>query len=124
MKEDIEIKSIADPGDQSKEVVWLQANVNVDIGSYLITDSTFDSGGASNKWRHTFQFPRLVVKAGDWVGLWTKPGQQRIEERSSNQGSPFKVHHLFMNLRTSVWNATGDTARLFYQVQTQAVKKK
>ena len=31
---------------------------------------------------------------------------------------------LFMHLRTSVWNAAGDTARLFYQVQTQAVKKR
>ena len=123
MSQKLSIQSIADPGDQTKEIVWLYAWDDVNIGYYMVTDSTFDSGGPSNKWRHTYKFPDLTVPKGDWIALWTKPGQNRAEERKPDKGVPFKVHHLFMNLKSSVWNATGDTARLFCQIQTQAVKK-
>lgn len=119
----LKINRIFDPGNKDEEVVQLIASADVNLGHYMITDNTYDSsGGASNKWRHSFHFPSVTVKNGDLVQLWTKPGKDQVTDHEKDNRK-YKTHHFHMGLKTSVWNASGDIARLFYLEQTQAVKK-
>lgn len=105
----IEIISVHNRDDASKEHVLLRVTENADVGRYLLCDTTFlGSGKISNKLRHVFWFPDKKVKKGELVSLWTGTGTDT--EAKSTQG--VKVHRFYWNLAKPVWNDDKDCAVL------------
>lgn len=105
----LKITSIQNRGDAAKEYVMLEALADIDVGDYLLGDTTYlQDGSVSNKLRHTFWFPNKKVRKGEYVSLWTGKGKATLGE--TKDGSP--VHRFYWNLATAVWNDDKDCAVL------------
>ncbi len=101
----IEILGIRDPGVTNRERLVLKVLSDVDIGYYVVFDTTFtESGGVSNKVRHSYWFPDKKVQAGDLVILYTKTGAQREIYNSDSSTS----HFFYMGLDKTIWNKQKD----------------
>lgn len=113
------INSVENKGNLTNECVLLKATGTIpDLSAYIITDNTYvDPHRESNEWRHTFWFPSIAVAAGEWVRLWSKAG--RYNKIRDSQG--FVIHELYWKLGHTVWNQSGDTARLFNVSLKQAL---
>lgn len=115
----LKIIKIANTGDFKTEYVHLQAVADCDIGDFIVTDSTFGPADApSNKLRHVYFFEPTVVKAGDFVVLWTR------KEKASSQkhDSGVQQHNRFWGLQEHIWNVTGDSAVLLAAPLRQRTK--
>lgn len=107
----LKIISINNSGNLQDEHVYLKAETDCNLGDYLLTDSTYGSNEApSNKLRHVFFFPVLVVKKGEYVVLWTRKGNYSVNPATTAK-SP--QHNVFWGLQETVWNVTGDKAFFF-----------
>lgn len=107
------LREVRAPGNVKKELVFLLATDDVDLGDYIITDTTYgDDGKVSNKARHVYEFEPKVIKNGEWVALYTRAGEYQLD--STTGKNPVQVHRFFWGLGTSVWNKTGDKAYLLY----------
>jgi hypothetical protein len=75
----------------------------------MIMDTTFaDDLHISNKHRHVYWFPDKPVKKGDFIALYTRIGRNtEFDNKASSV-----THEFFWNMRTQVWNNTGDAAVL------------
>lgn len=104
----LKIIEVQGNGDFDKEYVLLKALDDCDIGRYLLADTTFTGENkVSNKVRHTFWFPDKLVKQGDYIGVWTKPGKP--DESLYNMRT---FHRFYWGLKTAIWNNNGDCAVL------------
>ncbi|WP_234401067.1 hypothetical protein [Xanthomonas sp. CFBP 7912] len=108
---DLKVHSVDGKGGLDKECVWL--SVLEDIPSlqyYVLCDTTYtDENHISNELRHTFWFPKIAAKKGDWVRLMTKDGKNT--SAANDKGST--THTLYWKLGKTVWNKDGDAAILF-----------
>lgn len=106
----LRVTRIENTGDVATEYVMLKAEKDCNMGDYLLTDSTYGSDEApSNKLRHVYFFPPKLVKAGEYVSLWTRAGSSSTGRTTNDQ----IVHRIFWGLKETVWNVTGDKAFLF-----------
>ncbi|RZJ89583.1 MAG: hypothetical protein EOO20_10555 [Chryseobacterium sp.] len=108
----LEILSIKEHGDATKEYVMLRANATIDLGNYAIVDTTFNKkGGVSNVMRHYYRFPKgHIVKKGDCISLWTCKGTNRTGLKTT-QGDP--LHRFYWGSSHAIWNdSDGDVAEL------------
>ncbi|MBA5686692.1 hypothetical protein [Rugamonas apoptosis] len=111
MSKKFKLLSVNNPGKLSSEHVWLEAIEDVDIGDYVLMDSTFGSDHqASNENRHSFLFPPKTVKQGEFVSLRTRSGEDKVFVNESKQ----VIHAIHWNHQKTVWNKDGDTAYLLY----------
>ena len=105
----IEIQSVDNKGDQTKEQVTLKVINKCDIGYYILFDSSYTKDGkVSNKVRHTYWFPNQEVQAGDYVFLFTKPGTYGTHKNKAGT----TTHNFYWNMNEPVWNDDGDFATL------------
>ncbi|OIJ41045.1 hypothetical protein [Massilia timonae] len=112
----LKIISINNTGDIKSEHVLLKAEADCNVGDYLLTDSTYGSNETpSNKLRHVFFFPILTVKKGDYVVLWTNPGNYTVGKMSNMAPQ----HNIHWGLQETVWNVKGDKAFLFTAPRAQ-----
>lgn len=114
-----QILKVKDAGDLENERVILKANKDCEISWYILFDNTYDDNGQlSNLWRHMYIFPKLSIKAGDFVWLYTKKGQK------SNRGNDSKTttHSLYWGLDETIWNHEGDMAYLVKYIDSQSIK--
>lgn len=115
----LKINSLVNKGDQNKERIWFNVVEDCDLKYYLVTDTTYTSENAiSNKLRHVYWFSSKSVKAGDYVVLHTKKGQQT--ETGNDKGT--RTHVYYWGLDRAVWNDAGDCAVLF-EVKAWMTKK-
>lgn len=105
--------------DLNNEVVWLKVLRDTDIGHYMIMDTTYiNENKISNKHRHAYWFPDKPVKKGDFVALYTKLGRNTSFENKASM----ETHHFFWNMKSQVWNDTGDAAVLINTPQWETTK--
>jgi len=117
---DVKIDKVIDYGTHDSERVLFNVVADCDLGRYMVADSTFNKEDViSNKLRHTYWFPDGNVKKGDKVVLYTKEGKNTKTDIS---GGSNKLHTFYWNLKSSVWNNTGDAAVLL-QLATWEFKK-
>lgn len=99
------------------ERVWMEAVDDVDLGNYIVTDTTYDDkGNPSNKWRHVFEFSPKQVKKGEFVCLHSKAGVNCMG-KTNDSGAP--IHRIYWGLGERVWNNTGDRAHLIFAPRNQ-----
>lgn len=105
----LHIIKVADVGDIENERVIIKAQEDCQISWYLIFDNTYNQDGTlSNLWRHLYIFPRIDVKAGDFIWLYTKKGANSQRGNDSNT----TTHLLHWGLEETIWNHDGDRAYL------------
>lgn len=113
-----QILKVKDAGDLDKERVILKATKDTEISWYILFDNTYnDDGSLSNLWRHMFIFPRITVKAGDFVWLYTKKGEKSNRGNDSNT----TTHLLYWGMDETIWNHDGDMAYLVKYIDSQSV---
>lgn len=106
-------------GSVNEEYVLLKATSDCKLKGWVIADSTFDAkGNASNKTRHTYWFQDKLVKAGEYVAVFTRTGKDTEGKMQSGQ----VCHRFYWNLGTAIWNNDGDTAVLLKSHETQTRK--
>lgn len=104
------IRYVKDHGVKDDERIILKALDNVDVGSYMLADTTYISDGEiSNKLRHTFWIPDQEVEKDDLVVIYTKEGKNSV--KSNKSGS--KTYFFYWGLNKTVWNINEDAAALF-----------
>lgn len=114
-----QILKIKDVGDLDNERVILKANKDCVISWYLLFDNTYDEqGNLSNLWRHMYIFPRLTIKAGDFVWLYTKVGENSKRGNDTNT----TTYLLYWGLDETIWNHEGDVAYLVKYIDSQSLK--
>ena len=107
----LEIISIHNHGDQTKEYVDLKATEDCDIGHYLLADTTYTKTNlVSNKLRHIYWLPDKPIQKGEFVRIFTRTGTG--EKITTPNGSI--VHTIFWGLKTPIWNDAGDSAVLMH----------
>jgi hypothetical protein len=99
------------------ERLWMKANEDVDLGDYIVTDSTYRADGTlSNKLRHVFEFPRHFVEAGQFVCLHSRAGDYELD-KTTDDGTP--IHRIYWGLDERIWNQAGDVAYLLYAPRSE-----
>ena len=116
----VKIKEIIDHGHSDERIV-LNVIEDIDIGEYLVMDTTYTKdGNVSNKVRHPYWFPDKKIKKGDLVILYSKKGTQSETKNQSGSTS----HFFFWGLDSNVWNNDGDCALLLHVNEWDAHKVK
>ncbi len=115
----IQIESVKNNGELLRERVILKASSNINIGMYMICDTTYnDDNTISNKLRNTYWFPDKNVKIGDFVVLYTGIG---TDSQYRNRAGTV-THTFYWGLGKTVWNKDRDTAVLF-EISDWAMRK-
>ncbi len=105
----LRIVAVTGKGDLLTERIVLRVVRQCNLMHYLILDSTDnDDGTISNKNRHVYWFPDLLVSPTDYLLLYTKKGTDRIF--INKQG--YRVHVFYWGLKRTVWNEDGDAVTL------------
>lgn len=114
----LKFKKIGNKG-KDNEYILFYAEGDVSLHNYLIHDDTFDSDGdISNKLRHMYRFPRISVKVGQYVALYTKKTGRYV---LGNCGTT-PCHIFYWGTNTSIFNQDGDTLYLLLISQTAKAK--
>lgn len=118
----LKFKKIGNKG-KDDEYILFYAEMNVSLHNYLIHDDTFDSDGEiSNKLRHMYRFPRIEVKAGQYVALYTqKTGLYNLGSYTSGS-IKYDCHIFYWGTNTSIFNQDGDNLYLLLISQTAKMK--
>lgn len=105
----LQISSVKDHGDLENERLVLKAISDVNVGTYIISDTTYHSDNEiSNELRHVFWIPDREVEQGDVVVIYTKSGRDKtIKNKSGNS-----THFFYWGLNRTVWNKNGDAVVL------------
>lgn len=104
------IKQVKDHGTIKNERIILQAIDNVDVGYYMIADTTYiNKDEVSNKLRHTFWMPDKIIKKDDLIVIYTKNGKDSI----NNNKSGTQTHFFYWGLEKTIWNIEEDAAAIF-----------
>jgi len=104
------IRYVRDHGVKKDERIILKALDNIDIGSYMLADTTYISDAeVSNKLRHTFWLPDQEVKKDDLIVIYTKEGRDSVKANKSGS----KTYFFYWGINRTVWNVDEDAAALF-----------
>jgi hypothetical protein len=107
---DLEIKYVKDAGNINHERIILKALKKVQVGEYMIADSTYTvDGQISNILRHIFWIPDKIIQANDLVVIYTKVGHS--SEKLNKSG--VTTHFFYWDIDRTIWNKEGDNATLF-----------
>ena len=111
----VTIREVVDFGTHDSERIVLDVNEDTDIGEYFVLDTTYTARGkVSNKVRHPYWFPDLLVVKGDVIVLYTKKGETNNKLINSGHNT---MHFYYWGLSSSVWNDDGDCALLVHADQ-------
>lgn len=96
----IRISSVQHKGELEREAVWLHAAGEENLKGYVLIRSYYrESGALSHDLVHGFWFPETVVKAGDWVLVYTKNG--RPHAGANAKGTT--THRFYLNWTHAIW---------------------
>jgi hypothetical protein len=85
----LKIESILDRGIPGKERLWMKAASSIDLGFYVVFSSRFEGSGVSSRPKHVHWWENYPVKAGDWVILYTGPGEHKTSQRRDGGANHF-----------------------------------
>ncbi len=99
----LEIRSFADAGDQSKERIILKAMTDIDVGGYAILRSGVSTSGTNptSGRKITYWFPDLEVKANDLIVLYTKKGSRSSKPMENGR----TVYFFYWGRDESLWDS-------------------
>lgn len=104
------INYVKDAGDLSNERVVLKVLDNINIGNYLIAETTYVAEGeVSEELRYVFWLPDKQVSKGDLVVVYTKEGNNKARKNKSGN----KTHFFYWGLDRTVWKKEDDAVTLF-----------
>ena len=105
------VVKVKEHGSLKNERIILKAISDVDVGSYMIADTTYiKENEVSNKLRHTFWLPDKVINKNDLVVIYTKVGKDSV----NNNKSGSKTYFFYWGLDKTIWNINEDAAAIFY----------
>ncbi|MEY8238826.1 MAG: hypothetical protein RPT25_00615 [Cycloclasticus sp.] len=106
----LSIRYVKEHGALEKERIVLKVLDNVDVGNYMLADTTYIADEeVSNRLRHTFWIPDKAAEKGDIIVIYTKPGDDFTQSNKSGN----KTHFFYWGLKRTVWNKERDAAALF-----------
>jgi hypothetical protein len=106
----LRLSEVRNPGAKN-ERVFMRATEDVDLGDFIITDTTYKSSGAvSNKVRHVYEFAKKTIKKGEYVALHSEVGTYKLDKTTDD----FPLHRFYWGLNYTIWNKEGDKAWLLY----------
>jgi hypothetical protein len=106
----LQIRSVKDHGDVKKERIVLEALGDTNVGTYIVSDTTYYSDKEiSNELRHVFWIPDKQVEGGDLVVVYSRSGKNKTEKNKNGNST----HFFYWGLDKTVWNKNGDAAVLF-----------
>ena len=95
----IQIESIANPGDLQNERLVLKAMKDVDIGDFILLHTGRRDDSPTTWVKNTYWFPNKAVKAGDLIVIYSKLGTQSEKELASGS----KAHFFYWGQRYALW---------------------
>lgn len=95
----LELRSIQDRGIADKERIVMKALSNLDVGQFAVIEAGFSNGGVNTSTGDCYWFPDKVVEEGDWVVLYTKPG----EDKEKIQKSGATAHFFYWGKNSPKW---------------------
>lgn len=101
-----------------EEYILLQTEKTINLNGYAITDQSFfdSSGKISNKFRHIYEFPSLIINEGEFIILFSGSGTNKKKEKYTDKRGSV-VHPIFWKSQECIWNDSGDKAILIkYEV--------
>ncbi|MEL4887370.1 hypothetical protein N6P31_09840 [Pectobacterium betavasculorum] len=106
----LEIRFVKGHGDLNDERIVLKALADVNVGKYIVSDTTYHSDDeVSNKLRHIYWIPDKDVEKDDLVVIYTRKGN----DKTVNNNSGNRTHFFYWGLECPVWNQKEDAAVLF-----------
>ena len=104
------VVNIEHQGDREKEVVTLAVDADCDLRSYIVANATVrPDGQLTGLFRDTFWFPSIPAKAGDYVLLFSREGENA--NLANNLGTT--SHLVFWGSDRAVWHEKDDEIMLF-----------
>lgn len=116
---DIKVVSVHGHGKADEEYVLLKVSSECELSHYALVDTTYDGVKVTDKNRHVFWFPKYLVKSGDEIVLRTAVGKNSFSTATTN-----RRHTVYWNLKSAVWNDTGDAVTLFQLADWEVTKAK
>lgn len=106
----------------AEERVMMRALEDVDLGDYIVTDSTYRKDGVvSNKARHVYEFAKKRIAAGEWIALRSRKGTYNVTTLDDDR-TP--LHLFYWGLDYRIWNEDGDNAWLLLAPQVARQSKR
>ena len=107
---DLKLIRIADRGNDNERLI-MRAVRKCNLNKYIVLDTTYDEDGTvSNKHRHVYIMPDIIVEEGDFIWLYTCDGKYHTHNNSSKT----ITHNIYWGLDVHVWNNDGDKAYLIH----------
>lgn len=107
---DLKLIAIKDVQTDDERVV-IKVLSKCNLNNYIIFDTTFTENGIlSNKHRHLFVFPNLIVNEGDYIWLYSNIGSYGTHRNISKT----ITHKLYWGMENHIWNNEGDKAYLLH----------
>lgn len=114
----IAIRGVVEPGNLEKERLVLRAEVDTDVGRFLVARNAYVAeGSVSDEIKNAFWLPDQSVEAGNLVVLYTKSGENRIRVNKDES----KTHFLYLGLEQPIWSS--DDATVLIEIATWQMKK-
>lgn len=106
----LSLLEVINDSDPDKEIVRIQVKEGGHTRGYAVVDNTFNADDEpSNEFRHIFIFPRIEVKTGDFIRVFTGEGEYNTITNKKDT----ITHKLYWNSDACVWNdKEGDEAIL------------
>lgn len=113
------IRHARDKGDLSKERLVLYAEADIDIGKFLVLQTTYiQDGEVSSDVKNTLWLPDQTVEAGSLVVVYTKRGENKIRVNKDQT----KTHFIYWGLSDAIWAGEQDCP-VIAQVSQWSMKK-
>lgn len=106
----LQLRSIIQPGELSKERLTLKALADLDVGDYMVAQSGYRKGAPTTHFYHTLWFPFKRISKGDLVVVYTKEGSERDREISSGN----IAHFFYLDLDKPIWDYKDRGAIVLY----------
>nr|WP_294523642.1 hypothetical protein [uncultured Rhodopila sp.] len=115
------IRDIRDAGDHDRERVVLQAKTDLEAGAYVLIAARSAASGKAlgGPVPFCFWFPDTVVRAGDLLVLYSKPGVTTQKDNAAGGAS----HFFYWGLEAPIWHADNLRPVLIEAAQWQALAK-
>ncbi|WP_152616463.1 hypothetical protein [Sphingomonas sp. ERG5] len=95
----LELRSVSNRGDLSKERLTFRVTTSVDVGDYVVLQVDDVNGDVSTDVHHAFWFTYKAVTKGDLIVLYTRRGNQSskpLKEKGT-------AHFYYWGLGAPIW---------------------